>query len=116
MLVIRRGVNFDATIDTYTDTTNTTRISYAGSHFAVRLQSTGCADIMYATTDTDPALTVTDATNPTGQHLVLHLDATQTTAIIPSSGVLTVLRLDPDDVTDVDLIAGPTSFIITVAP
>lgn len=95
-LTIRRGVNYDTYFDSYTDDTDTVRIDYDGWRFTLSLAVAGQDDITWSTDDDNPALTIVSATNPTGQRLAWHLDATQTRAIT-QGGKLTLLQIDPAD-------------------
>jgi hypothetical protein len=107
-LTIRRGANFIRTFDSYTDATQATRIGYDGWRFLVQV-----AGQEYATDDDDPKLTVEAATDPTGDRLRLSLDATDTAALTDSATHLVLLRIDPADESNVEVIAGPTT--VTVA-
>lgn len=115
VLTIRRGVNFDAYFDSYTDPTNTTRIDYDGWRFTVSLAVDGQPDQTWSTDDTTPALTVVDATNPTGKRLAWHLDASETVAL-PVGGALTLLRVDPADEGNVQPLTDPVPVNLSKAP
>lgn len=115
-LTIRRGVNFDAYFDSYTDPTNTTRIDYDGWKFTLSLEVPAAdAPRTWSTDDTDPALTVVDAANPNGKRLAWHLDASETAAL-PAGGTLTLLRVDPGDAANVQPLTDPVPVSLSKAP
>lgn len=114
-LTIRRGINFDSYFESYTDDTETTRITYDGWLFVLSLAVNGEADTTWATDDDNPALTVVAATDPTGFRLAFHLDATETEAII-QGGNLTLLQIDPGDPTNVTALSDPIPLNLASTP
>lgn len=118
-LPLQRGIRETPLVDIYTDDTHTERITFEGWRFVASIALLNQTDLQWATDDDAPLLTVVDVadTDPVpGQRLQLALDATVTAAFTWTSGTLTVLRIDPDDATNVDIVAGPNVVRILPAP